>query len=431
VRIAIVGAGIAGLGSAWLLQRQGHAVTLFESNSYLGGHTATVDVTVEGTRFPVDTGFLVFNDRTYPRLTRLFAELGVASVASEMSFSCRIDSARLEWAGTSIASLFAQPGSMLRPAFWRMLADILRFNRATRALHTRGDVWSVSLGEYLEAEAYSIPFRDWYLLPMAGAIWSSPRRAILDFPLPAFVRFCHNHGLLQIFDRPQWRTVRGGARTYVEKIAAQLPDVRLNAKVRGIVRREDHVLIDAPGHAPERFDEVVVACHSDQARALLHDRSPLEDRLLSRVRYQTNRVVLHTDRALLPRARRAWSAWNYLAVDDLDGTRPVAVSYLINKLQPLPCRTPVVVTLNPAVEPAPSHVLREFEYAHPLLDGQALCAHQAFGEIQGDRHTWFAGAWLGYGFHEDGLASAHAVADGIARRVARPAIADVAARIAA
>jgi predicted NAD/FAD-binding protein len=430
VRIAIVGAGIAGLGSAWLLHRQGHAVTLFEANAYLGGHTATVDVALEGMRFPVDTGFLVFNDRTYPRLVQLFAELGVASVASEMSFSCRVDRARLEWSGTSIASLFAQPRSALRPPFWRMLADILRFNRATTALLAGGEVRSVSLGEYLEAEAYSRPFRDWYLLPMAAAIWSAPRRDILAFPLPTFVRFCHNHGLLQIFDRPQWRTVQGGARTYVAKIAAQLPDVRSATPVRRIVRRADHVLIDAGGHGVERFDEVVLACHSDQARALLADRSPQEERLLSRVRYQANRVVLHTDPALLPRTRRAWSAWNYLAVDDPDGTRPVAVSYLINKLQPLPCRTPVIVTLNPAVEPAPSLVLDEFEYAHPLLDGHALSAQQAFGQLQGERHTWFAGAWLGHGFHEDGLASAHAVAEGIAR-LRSPATVDAVERVAA
>ncbi|MEO8753944.1 MAG: FAD-dependent oxidoreductase [Casimicrobiaceae bacterium] len=428
MRIAIVGAGIAGLGSAWLLHRQGHAVALFEANGYLGGHTATVDVALEGMRFPVDTGFLVFNDRTYPRLISLFAELGVASVASEMSFSCRVDRARLEWSGTSLSSLFAQPRSALRPAFWRMLADIVRFNRATTALLASGEVWSVSLGEYLEAEAYSTPFRDWYLLPMAAAIWSAPRRDILDFPLPTFVRFCHNHGLLQISDRPQWRTVLGGARTYVEKIAAQLPDVRIATPVRRITRRADHVLIDTAVHGQERFDHVVLACHSDQAHAMLADRSPLEDRLLSRVRYQANRVVLHTDPALLPRARRAWSAWNYLAVDDPDGTRPVAVSYLINKLQPLPCRAPVIVTLNPAIEPAPSLVLGEFQYAHPLLDGQALRAQQALGQLQGKRHTWFAGAWLGHGFHEDGLASAHAVADGIARL---PSTAVAAERVAA
>lgn len=415
MHIAIVGAGIAGLGTAWLLQRQGHAVTLFEAAAEPGGHTATVDVTLDGCTFPVDTGFLVFNDRTYPRLLRLFDELGVRSVASEMSFSCRVDHARLEWAGTDLRALFAQPRNAVRPAFYRMLRDILRFNRQTMALPQDASPWSPTLGQYLAAEAFGEEFREWYLLPMAAAIWSSPKRRILDFPLDTFVRFCRNHGLLQILDRPQWRTVEGGGRTYVRRIVAALPDVRCATPVQRIHRRHDHVVVDTQAHPGERFDEIVLACHSDQARALLADPSPAEDRLLGRVRYQRNRVVLHTDASLLPRRRRAWAAWNYLAADDADGTRPVAVSYLINKLQPLPCRTPVIVTLNPPFEPAPAHRLREFAYDHPLLDAQAVAAQRGIGALQGDRRTWFAGAWLGYGFHEDGLASAHAVADAIAR----------------
>jgi uncharacterized protein len=416
VRIAIVGAGIAGLGTAWLLTRQGHAVTLFEANDRLGGHTATVDVTLEGRTFPVDTGFLVFNDRTYPKLLALFEELGVGSVASEMSFSCRVDRHRLEWAGTNLRSLFAQPANALRPSFWRMLADIARFNRATTAMEDGGRMWSMSLGEYLDVGAYSTPFRDWYLLPMAAAIWSAPRRDILDFPLPTFVRFCRNHGLLQITDRPRWRTVAGGGRVYVEKIAAQLTDVRTGAAVRRILRTPAGVQIDTEAHAREAFDQVVLACHSDQALAVLGDPSRGEQRLLAAVRYQPNRVVLHTDASLLPRARHAWSAWNYLATDDPSGARPVSVSYLINKLQPLPCATPVIVTLNPPFAPDPLLVLQEFEYSHPLLDSAAHAAQAGIAQMQGHRHTWYAGAWLGYGFHEDGLASAHAVAAGLGRR---------------
>jgi predicted NAD/FAD-binding protein len=423
VRIAIVGAGIAGLASAWLLQRQGHAVTLFESAREPGGHTATVDVTVDGQRFPVDTGFLVFNDRTYPRLVRMFDELGVRSVASEMSFSCRVDGADLEWSGTDVRALFAQPRNLVRPAFYRMLRDLVRFNRVTMALSEAALRRPGSLGDFLEAEGFGSEFRDWYLLPMAAAIWSSPKREILAFPLGTFVRFCRNHGLLQINDRPQWRTVAGGGRTYVRRIVAQLADVRCATPVQRIQRRHDHVVVDTLGHPGERFDEVVLACHSDQARALLADRSPAEDRLLGQIRYQPNRVVLHTDAALLPRRQRAWSAWNYLAVDDAEGAQPVAVSYLINRLQPLPCSTPVIVTLNPPFAPAPARVLGEFEYHHPLLDAQAVAAQRGIAALQGDRRTWFAGAWLGYGFHEDGLASAHAVADALARTERAPAVA--------
>jgi len=431
VRIAIVGSGIAGLGAAWLLTRQGHAVSLFEAEARLGGHTATVDVTLQGRTFPVDTGFLVFNDRTYPRLIALFDELGVESVASEMSFSCRVDRHRLEWAGTDFRSLFAQPSNALRPAFWRMLADIARFKREATALDEDKRLWSITLGNYLENERYSVPFRDWYLLPMAAAIWSAPRRDILDFPLPTFVRFCRNHGLLQVTGRPQWRTVLGGARTYVEKIAAQLPDVRVGTPVHRIVRARGGVTLDSGTRTSEAFDAVVLACHSDQALALLADPSRSEQRLLSAVRYQPNRVVLHTDPALLPRSRRAWSAWNYLAADDVTGQRPVAVSYLINKLQPLPCTTPVIVTLNPPFEPDPARVLQEFEYSHPLLDSAAVAAAQGIAQLSGERHTWYAGAWLGYGFHEDGLASAHAVADGIARREAASANTSVKLQVAA
>lgn len=420
MRIAIVGAGIAGLSAGWRLARQGCPVTLFEANDYAGGHTHTVDVTLDSVTHPVDTGFLVFNDRTYPGLVELFDTLGVASVASEMSFSCRVDAARLEWAGTSVASLFAQRKSLARPAFYRMLADILRFNRATTSLHRRDAVPTVALGTFLEAEGYGRALRDWYLLPMAAAIWSAPRREILGFPLRSFVNFCHNHGLLQLFDRPRWRTVAGGGRVYVERMLRELDDVRLATPVTAVRRLSSCVEIDSATRRAERFDAVVLACHSDQALSLLADASPLESRALGRVRYQANRVVLHTDARLLPRERRAWSAWNYLAVDDPAGARPVAVSYLINKLQPLPFSTPVILTLNPAVDPAVASVIAEYEYAHPLLDTAAHEAQDAIRRLQGARRTWYAGAWLGYGFHEDGLASGFAAADGIARCYVAP-----------
>jgi predicted NAD/FAD-binding protein len=418
MRIAIVGSGIAGLAAARLLARRGHAVTLFEAEERAGGHSHTVDVTLDGITHPVDTGFLVFNDRTYPRLVALFDELGVASVASDMSFSVRHDGAGVEWAGTNLATLFARPRNALRPGFWRMLADLRRFNRETTALLSRDALPATSLGAFLSQRRYGETFRDWYLLPMAAAIWSSPRRAILDFPLASFVRFCHNHGLLAIAGRPQWRTVAGGSREYVQRMLAPLHDVRLGCPVLRVTRRADGVDIDSDAKLRERFDAVVLACHSDQSLALLADASAKERRLLSAVRYQQNRVVLHTDASLLPRSRRAWSAWNYLAVDGDAGERPVSVSYLINRLQPLPFASPVIVTLNPPVEPLASRVIREFQYAHPVLDASAVSAQAGIAEAQGSRNTWFAGAWLGYGFHEDGLASAYRVASMIAERSA-------------
>ena len=416
MRIAIVGAGIAGLGSAWLLSRAGHEVTVFEANDYAGGHSHTVDVTLDGVTHPVDTGFLVYNERTYPHLVRLFDELGVASVPSDMSFACRVDGDGIEWAGSHLGTVFAQARNLVRPAFHRMLADIARFNRHTSALLAEERLPDCALGSWLDRERYGRGFRDWYLLPMAGAIWSSPRREMLDFPLRAFARFCHNHGLLSLRDRPQWRTVAGGARRYVERLVAQLPDVRTSSPVTRVRRHDRSVDVEVAGRPAERFDALVLACHSDQALQVLGDEATLcERRALGRIRYQVNRVVLHTDPELLPRRRSVWSAWNYLSAHDPNGTRPVAVSYLINKLQPLPFRSPVIVTLNPPVEPRPCHVLRQFEYAHPLLDGTAMAAQPLLTELQGQRHTWFAGAWLGYGFHEDGLRSAYAVADAILR----------------
>jgi uncharacterized protein len=414
VRVAIVGSGIAGLGCAWLLRQQGYEVSLFEANDYLGGHTHTVDVELDGIVAPVDTGFLVYNDRTYPKLIALFDELGIASAPSTMSFSVRDDKAGLEWAGTNFGSLFAQATSALRPDFWRMLSDLLRFNRETTAMHLEDRTYEVSVGEFLDASRYSRPFREWYLVPMAAAIWSVPERDVLDFPLPTFIRFCHHHGLLKISGRPQWRTVAGGARTYVDKIAASLSDVRLSTPVRRIRRRRDCVEVCSESLRGERFDQVVLACHSEQALAILADPSREESHLLGSIRCQSNRVLLHTDTRLMPRHRRAWAAWNYLAPQDISSGKPVAVSYWLNRLQPLPFRTPLMVTLNPPFEPQPETLIAEFEYAHPMVKGVSETAQQRLAHLQGEQRTWYAGAWMGHGFHEDGLASAHIVADGIA-----------------
>lgn len=411
-RIAVVGAGISGLASAWLLSRR-YDVTLFEAGDYLGGHTNTVDVTVDGFTHPVDTGFLVFNERTYPNLIAMFALLGVDSVATEMSFAVSLRKPELEWAGSNLATVFGQKRNLLRPAFWRMLGDILRFNRESTAwlLTHPGD--SRSLGEFLDAGGYSREFADWYLLPMAAAIWSCPTGQMRAMPLGPFVRFCNNHGLLQIFDRPAWRTVSGGARSYVRKLAEQLADVRVACPVSAVTREAAGLRV-THARGSDHYDQVVMACHSDQSLAILgYTASDAQREVLSAIRYQPNRAILHTDPALLPRQRSLWSAWNYFAGEGAPGEQPVGVSYLINKLQPLPFSTPVVVTLNPVSEPAPDKILAEFDYAHPVFDAAAIAAQERLPEVQGENGIWLAGAWGSYGFHEDGLKSALRVANAL------------------
>jgi predicted NAD/FAD-binding protein len=411
-RIAVIGAGISGLASAWLLGRR-HAVTLFEAGSYLGGHTNTVDVTLEGKTHPVDTGFLVFNEKTYPNLIAMFALLGVDSVETEMSFAVSLSQPDLEWAGSNLATIFGQKRNLVRRRFWGMLSDILRFNRESSSWLATHPAQSGSLRDFLAAGGYSSAFSDWYLLPMAAAIWSCPTGQMLDMPLATFIRFCHNHGLLQVFDRPLWRTVRGGGRSYVGKIAAQLDDVRLGCPVRAVERDAGGLRVSHAGGS-ESFDQVVLACHSDQALAILGaTASPGQREVLAAIRYQPNRALLHTDAALLPRDRKLWSAWNYFAGAGAPGDQPVGVSYLINKLQPLPFATSVVVTLNPAREPDPARVIGEFSYAHPIFDAAAIAAQQRLPAVQGEGGIWLAGAWGSYGFHEDGLKSALRVANGL------------------
>jgi predicted NAD/FAD-binding protein len=410
-RIAVIGAGISGLSAAWLLSQK-YEVVVFEAELTPGGHTNTVDVTVDGITHPVDTGFLVFNNKTYPNLTAMFEHLDVDSVETEMSFAVSLDSPDLEWAGSSLATVFGQKRNLVRPAFWRMLGDIVRFNRESIAWLDAHPQDASTLREYLDRNAYSKVFADWYLLPMAAAIWSCPTGQMLDYPLATFVRFCANHGLLQVLDRPLWRTVKGGGREYVKKLVERIgPDrVLCGRPVRRIERCQNGVVLTLPDQVAV-FDQVVLACHSDQAASLLADSaSEAERRVLAAIRYQPNRAVLHTDAALLPRERKLWSAWNYGAGRDTGDGLPVCVSYLINRLQPLPFSTPVVVTLTPGIEPAPEKVIAEFSYAHPIFDGPAIDAQHRLADLQGVDRLWFAGAWGGYGFHEDGLRSGMQVA---------------------
>lgn len=420
MKIAVIGSGIAGLSCAWRLARSGYAVTLFEANDYFGGHTHTVDVTLDGVTHGVDTGFLVFNHKTYPQLVKLFAELNVPTAASEMSFSVKLPLAgrHLEWAGGSLDAVFAQRRNLLSPRFLHMLRDILRFNREATALALQPDDADslAALGSYLDRHRYSKEFRDWYLLPMAACIWSCPTEQMLAFPLASFIRFCHNHGLLQVNDRPQWHTVVGGARHYVDKMLADIPHKHLHTPVFSVTR-------NAPGkggmvrlearNGNHLFDHVVLAGHSDQSLRLLQDANGAERDVLSAVRYQPNRAVLHLDTSCLPRTRKTWSAWNYQSAAG-DEAR-VCVHYLLNQLQPLPFQQSVLVSLNPIAEPRADCILGSYDYAHPILDAAAIAAQQKLPGIQGQQNTWFAGAWTGYGFHEDGLKSGLAVADGIMR----------------
>lgn len=410
-RIAVIGSGISGMAAAWLL-RDSHSVTLYEAADYLGGHTNTIDVTLEGIRAPVDTGFLVHNDLTYPNLIALFKHLGVATHPTDMSFSVAVPDLALEWAGTSLGAVFAQKRNLLRLSFWQMLLDILRFNRNARSHLQESQTQGWTLRQLLDAHGYRAGFRDWYLIPMAAAIWSSPAQEILEFPAQTFITFCLNHHLLQVNDRPQWKTVLNGARTYVQAMARDLDDIRLACAVQAVRRSPDGVFVESVT-GEERFDEVVFACHAPTTLKLLKDAREAERHVLQDFRYQANDAWLHTDESFLPRDTRTWAAWNYLSGPDEGGTRPVCVSYLINKLQPLPFTSPVIVTLNPYRQPALEKTLRRIEYEHPLFDTAAIAAQARLPGIQGRHRAWFCGAWAGYGFHEDGLKSALSVVRGL------------------
>ncbi len=420
MKIAIVGSGISGLAAAHRLHPHAR-VTLFEAADYLGGHTHTVDITLPTelgeTTWGVDTGFLVFNERTYPQLIALFKELGVRTVASDMSFSVQVPGARgrqaLEWSGNNLATVFAQKRNLLSPRFIGMLRDILRFNRLCTQIAVDGQDARLHqpLVEFLDQQRFGRPFRDWYLLPMLGCIWSCPTDQMLQFPLATLIRFCHNHGLLQVNDRPQWYTVFGGARHYVEKIAAQLDDIRLNTPVRRIVRDAAGVTIHTD-QGSERFDHVVMAAHTDQSLAMLAQPTEAETRVLGAIGYQDNLAVLHTDTTVLPQRESVWASWNYeRAAQDRQESSRVCLHYLLNRLQPLPFAQPVIETLNPVRPIDPDRILAEFHYAHPVFDLAAIEAQQRVHELQGVQHTWYCGAWTGYGFHEDGLKSGLNVAE--------------------
>jgi len=402
VRIAIVGAGIAGNVAARELHRD-HEVTVFEAGGHVGGHTHTHAIEAHGRAWHVDTGFIVFNDRTYPNFVRLLDELGVASQESSMSFSVRDEIADLEYNGTTLNTLFAQRRNLLRPSFLGMVRDILRFNReAPRLLEEPGG--ELPLGELLGRKDYGRAFLEHYVVPMGAAIWSTDPASMMQFPARFFVRFLHNHGMLTVDDRPVWRTVQGGSARYVERLVAPFRErIHLATPVEQVRRIPGGVMLKPRGHEALRFDAAFLACHSDQALALLADPTQAEREVLSAIPYQRNEAVLHTDARLMPRRRRAWAAWNY-HVRPHGG--PVALTYNMNILQRLDAPEPFLVTLNRSDAIDPERVLRRITYHHPLYTPASVAAQARHREIDGARATYYCGAWLRNGFHEDGVASA-------------------------
>ncbi len=416
MKIAVVGSGIAGLSCAWLLGRA-FPVTLFESENRLGGHSNTVDLPPEildGR--PVDTGFIVFNRRTYPNLVALFEHLGVACEESDMSFAVSADRGRLEYSSNGLRGLFAQKRNFLSPGFHGMWNDILRFYRnVPKVLDAESGVPDdLSIGGYLAQNGYGRRFIADHLAPMAAAIWSSDRGAALDFPVKSFTRFFVNHGLLNLFDRPIWRTVTGGSRTYVARIADSFTGkIAMHTPVMRIERDAAGVTLYGKQGPLGHFDHVVLATHADTALSLLGDADDQERDVLGAFRYSENSAYLHSDPALMPRRRRAWASWNYMLEAQDAPDRPPVLSYWMNLLQNLPQEQDIFVTLNPPQEPEAARCYRRLSYSHPIFDGPAIAAQQRFGSIQGSRATWFCGAHCGYGFHEDGLSAGLAVAEAI------------------
>ena len=403
MKIAIIGTGIAGNVAARKLCDE-HDVSVFEAADHVGGHTHTHTIDDNGTPLAIDTGFIVFNDWTYPNFIALLEELGVPSQPGEMSFGVKCEQTGLEYKGHSLNTLFAQRRNLLRPSFHRMLRDILRFNREAKGLLDEQDE-TLTLGEYLHNNRYSTTFIDYYIIPMGAAIWSAEPRRMLSFPAASFVRFFANHGLLNIKNRPQWRVICGGSRNYVDKLIAPFRQhIRLKTPVTGITRRATHVEVCSEGYGAEKFDRVFIACHSDQALAILRDASPQERDILGAITYQRNDVVLHTDTSLLPRRHLAWSAWNYHRLADEKST--VAVTYNMNLLQGLPTKQTFLVTLNNSDAINPDKIIKRLSYDHPVFTPSGIAAQQRQADINGVKRTYFCGAYWRYGFHEDGVVSA-------------------------
>jgi len=406
MRIAVIGSGISGLGASYLLNKS-FDVHLFENADRFGGHSHTVDADFNGVKVPVDTGFIVFNPLNYPNLVELFARLNVATQKTDMSFAVSLDGGRREYEG-SVRGLLAQKTNLLRPRYWSMLGELVRFYRtAPKTAYCGPD--DESLGAFIAREGYSDAFVSDHLLPMGAAIWSCSSGMMLDFPVRSFMRFMENHKLLNFVDRPQWRTVIGGSREYVNQIIASLGrNAHKSTRITGLRREQGGVILSIAGQGEVWFDRVIMAAHADQSLALISDATPLERDILSAFRFQPNRAILHSDPALMPRRRAIWGAWNYVANEGHESS--LCLTYWMNRLQSIDQAYPLYETLNPHFEPNPALVHAEFSYDHPIFDERAVAAQARLPEIQGNGNLFYAGAWTGYGFHEDGLKSAVAIA---------------------
>jgi len=412
LKIAVIGGGVAGTVASYLLQRR-HDVTLYEKNEYLGGHTHTI-VIDHGldTGTPVDTGFIVYNDRTYPLFTTFLSQLNIAVRKTEMSFSYTNRQTGLQYASRNMDSLFAQRQNVFRPAHWKLLADIIRFNRTTLRLLRTGKLQGLSLGEYVAREGFKENLIENYLVPMAAAIWSTPDLKMMEFPAESFFRFFENHGLLSVTDQPQWYYVHGGSHSYIQAFLNIFRGtVRLNHSVAMVRREHAGVSIFLSNRAEKTFDRVVIATHADEAFSMLSDPSDEETRLLSPWRYAQNHTVLHTDISLLPPNRRAWASWNYQTAKGIGAESPVTVTYDMNRLQKLTAQNHYCVTLNPPNPIPDEHIIREIDYHHPMYTFETMATQEDLASLNGQRNTYFCGSYFGYGFHEDAVRSAVRVAE--------------------
>ncbi|SES71160.1 NAD(P)/FAD-dependent oxidoreductase [Thorsellia anophelis] len=408
-KIAIIGSGISGLGAAYLLNPH-HDITLFEKNNTLGGHSRTIELDTSKGKVPVDTGFIVFNYRNYPHLTALFEHLSVPIAKSDMSFGVSIDDGRIEYGTRKLPYIFAQKRNLLRPAFYKMLRDILKFNKM--ALEFVALNPNASMQQCLEELKLGDWFKNYYLLAMGGAIWSTPLDEMLRFPAKTMIQFFDNHGLLTVNNQPQWYTVKGGSREYVNRISDSFKSsIRSSTPIKSVIRTDQGVEVKTASDTVELFDEVIFACHSDQSLALLCNPSESEKQILGNVHYQPNTVYVHNDLSFMPKRKQAWSSWVYLSGGRQSGTDELCLTYWMNNLQPITSDSPILVTLNPKNPPDRSKIFDKHDFEHPKFDQSAINAQNRIEEIQGIDKIWYAGAWLRYGFHEDGLLSAVKVAE--------------------